>query len=46
MTPWPEFRDLDPQALAAAMRGRTIIDPYGVLRRPDGFAYFRIGSHA
>jgi UDPglucose 6-dehydrogenase len=46
LTPWPEFRTLDAAALAAAMRGRIIVDPYGVLARPPGFTYFRIGSHA
>jgi UDPglucose 6-dehydrogenase len=42
MTPWPAFRDIDP----APMRGRTIIDPYGVLRPPVGFSHFRIGFRA
>jgi UDPglucose 6-dehydrogenase len=50
MTPWPEFRTLAPQRLAAAMRGRTIIDPYGVIdaaaARRAGCAHFRIGSNA
>jgi UDPglucose 6-dehydrogenase len=31
MTPWDEFRALRPEAVAARLRGRTIIDPYGVL---------------
>ncbi|MEG3618325.1 nucleotide sugar dehydrogenase [Magnetovibrio sp. PR-2] len=31
MTPWPEFRDIDPVALANAMAGKTVIDPYGLL---------------
>jgi UDPglucose 6-dehydrogenase len=31
MTPWPEFRALDPAALAKAMRGRLVLDPYRVL---------------
>jgi UDPglucose 6-dehydrogenase len=31
MTPWREFAALDPQALAGHMRGKVIIDPYGVL---------------
>jgi UDPglucose 6-dehydrogenase len=50
MTPWPEFRELDPYALAEAMRGRTIIDPYGVIDRAAarraGFSHLRIGSNA
>ena len=31
MTPWSQFRDLRPADLAARLRGRTVIDPYGVL---------------
>ncbi|MBI3506678.1 MAG: UDP-glucose/GDP-mannose dehydrogenase family protein [Proteobacteria bacterium] len=35
MTPWPEFRSLVPATIAAAMSGRLVVDPYGVL---DGAA--------
>ncbi len=31
MTPWPEFAGIDAGALAAAMRGRVVVDPFGVL---------------
>lgn len=31
MTPWDEFRTIDPGDLAGAMRGRLVLDPYGVL---------------
>jgi UDPglucose 6-dehydrogenase len=31
MTPWAAYRQIAPGALAAAMRGRAVIDPYGVL---------------
>jgi UDPglucose 6-dehydrogenase len=31
MTPWPDFRKLDPAALARRMRGRLLIDPFKVL---------------
>jgi UDPglucose 6-dehydrogenase len=31
MTPWPQFRALDPAALAARMAGKLVVDPYGVL---------------
>ncbi len=31
MTPWPEFRKLDPAALARKMRGRLVVDPFKVL---------------
>lgn len=30
-TPWPEFGELDPKALAATMNGTTLIDPYAML---------------
>ena len=31
MTPWREFRELRPADVAARLRGRAVIDPYGVL---------------
>ncbi len=31
LTPWPEYRGIEPAAVAAAMRGRIVIDPYGVM---------------
>ena len=31
MTPWAEFRTLNAAALAAAMRGRVVLDPFRVL---------------
>lgn len=31
MTPWPAYKALDPAAIADAMRGRVVIDPYRVL---------------
>lgn len=31
MTPWPAFRELQPEALVNMMRGRIIVDPYRVL---------------
>ena len=30
MTPWPQYRNLDPTVLADRMRGRIVVDPYGV----------------
>lgn len=48
MTPWPEFRDVLPSDLAAAMRGRTVIDPYGMLDaqkvRSAGLDYYTLGK--
>ena len=47
LTPWPEFRNLDPAALAAVMRGRLIVDPYRVFRSDaalaTGFDYITLG---
>lgn len=40
MTPWPEFKSLDPAGIARAMRGRVLLDPYGVL---DAAACARAG---
>ena len=31
MTPWPEFKKLDPAAIAKAMAGKIVLDPYRVL---------------
>lgn len=35
MTPWSEFRRTPAAAVAAALRGRVVIDPYRVLDRDD-----------
>ena len=37
MTPWPEYRALKPTEIAAAMRGRLVLDPFRVLA-PEGGA--------
>ena len=48
MTPWPAFRELQPAALARAMKGRVIIDPYRVLDgqalAAAGFDYLTLGA--
>ncbi len=31
LTPWPEYRSIEPAKIAAAMRGRIVLDPYKVL---------------
>ena len=31
LTPWPEYRSIEPARIAAAMRGRIVLDPYKVL---------------
>jgi UDPglucose 6-dehydrogenase len=48
MTPWPEFRSLDPVGIARAMAGKTLIDPYrmidGAASRNAGLEYFTLGA--
>jgi UDPglucose 6-dehydrogenase len=50
MTPWPQFRDLDPRAIAATLRGRTVIDPFACLDRAAcreaGLSHHVLGAHA
>ena len=47
MTPWPEFRDLRPDAVAARLRGRAVVDPHGILEGPAfraaGLDYVTLG---
>jgi UDPglucose 6-dehydrogenase len=31
LTPWPQYRAIEPAKIAAAMRGRIVLDPYKVL---------------
>jgi UDPglucose 6-dehydrogenase len=48
MTPWPEFKSLDPAAIARGMRGRLLLDPYRLLAGPAvaalGLDYFTLGA--
>jgi UDPglucose 6-dehydrogenase len=50
MTPWPEFRTVPLDRVAAAMRGRTLVDPNGVIDRRQaasvGFRHYRLGAPA
>lgn len=47
LTPWPEFRETDPNEIISRMAGRIIIDPYGVLSPRGaiaaGFQYRSLG---
>ena len=47
LTPWPEFRGIDPLALARVMKGRIIIDPYRCIDQAAaidaGFDYITLG---
>lgn len=49
-TPWKDYRALTVDALAAAMRGRVIIDPYRIIDGDQavraGFAYHTLGVPA
>ncbi|WPZ36210.1 UDP binding domain-containing protein [Thalassobaculum sp. OXR-137] len=38
MTPWSPYKALDPKAVAAAMRGRLVLDPYRVLDEKQALA--------
>jgi UDPglucose 6-dehydrogenase len=31
LTPWPQYRGIDPRRIADALRGRVVLDPYAVL---------------
>jgi UDPglucose 6-dehydrogenase len=48
MTPWPEFKDISPGELAGVMRGRLVVDPYGMLdpeqARAAALRHFTIGK--
>ncbi|MBP2294288.1 nucleotide sugar dehydrogenase [Azospirillum rugosum] len=48
MTPWRQFRDLDPTLIAGRLAGRTVVDPYGVLDpaacRDAGLIHIRLGA--
>ena len=47
MTPWPEFRTLDPRTIAGVSSGKTVIDPFGCLDREAcraaGLTHFVLG---
>ena len=49
-TPWPEFVELDPKALAEAMNGATVIDPYAMLNGRQvtaaGLIHYTLGRPA
>jgi len=48
MTPWKEFSSVPLQQVQAAMRGVTILDPYGALDSVEseklGIKYYRLGN--
>jgi UDPglucose 6-dehydrogenase len=50
MTPWPQFRKLEPREIAKRLRGKVVLDPYAVLDaaacRAAGLAYRTLGAPA
>lgn len=48
MTPWPEFRQIKGDEIAARLRGRLVIDPYAILNgdicRAAGLEYLTLGQ--
>ena len=48
MTPWKEFSGVALDAVAAGMRGKPVLDPYGILDgkacRKLGLEYYRLGA--
>lgn len=50
LTPWPQYRAIAPAAIAAAMQGRIVLDPYAVLdwqaAEAAGLRYFTLGRPA
>lgn len=47
MTPWDQFRQIDPRDLSSRMRGKVLLDPYAVLDAVDcraaGLDYHTLG---
>jgi UDPglucose 6-dehydrogenase len=47
LTPWPEYKAIAPSRIAAAMAGRTVLDPYAVLdaeaARKAGLRHYTLG---
>jgi len=50
LTPWPQYKGIAPAAVAKAMRGKIVLDPYGVLdgqaARSAGLEYHTLGRSA
>ncbi len=50
MTPWQEFRALNPEAIARRLKGRAVIDPYGLVDheacRVAGLEHVSLGAPA
>ena len=50
LTPWPQYRQIAPAEIAAALKGRIVVDPYKVLDRvavaAAGLSYYTLGQPA
>lgn len=50
MTPWAQFRSIEPAAIAGRLRGKTVLDPYAVFDRKAcqlaGLEYHTLGVAA
>jgi UDPglucose 6-dehydrogenase len=50
LTPWPQYKAVAPAAIAKTMRGKIVLDPYGVLdgraAREAGLEYHTLGRGA
>ena len=50
LTPWPQYKNVAPAAIAKAMRGKIVLDPYGVLdaraAHEAGLEYHTLGRGA
>ncbi len=44
MTPWADFKEVDPNLVQQQMRGKVVIDPYAVLADTADFKYFTLGK--
>jgi UDPglucose 6-dehydrogenase len=48
LTPWPQYRQIDPERISAALAGRIVIDPFKVLDRGKvlvaGLSYYTLGQ--
>jgi UDPglucose 6-dehydrogenase len=50
LTPWPQYRAIPPGRIAEVMAGRTLVDPYAVIKadaaKAAGFEYHTLGRPA
>ena len=48
LTPWPQYRQIDPARISAALAGRLVIDPFTVLDRDKalaaGLSHYSLGQ--